>query len=80
MNLADHLPFNARGKLPASTRDALNSEGAIAKGLGLPRDACPRFAHDSMRAAWLEGYDAAPGPEPMLKRFETGGPLLGGGL
>ncbi|MFY9293862.1 MAG: Rmf/CrpP family protein [Methylorubrum rhodinum] len=45
------------------------SEGAHARGLGRPKDACPYPADSAERKAWLEGYDGAPsddGPDLPL--------------
>jgi ribosome modulation factor len=45
------------------------SEGAHARGLGRPKDACPYPAGSAERKAWLEGYDGTPsddGPDLPL--------------
>jgi ribosome modulation factor len=74
VNIHDlHLLY--RDPHPAAL-DALKDEGYAAKRLGLPRESCPPFRHEGMRAAWLDGWDAAPEPESLVKRFESGGPLL----
>lgn len=78
MNFTDAFPLGPPKPLDATTIDAIKCEGQAAKRFSLGRGACPRFVHDGMRVAWLEGYDAEPDPEPMLaKRFESGGALLG---
>ena len=45
------------------------SEGAHARAIGRPKDACPYPARSPERKAWLEGYDGTPsedGPDlPM---------------
>lgn len=45
------------------------AEGAHARAIGLPKDACPYPAGSAERRAWLEGYDGTPsedGPDiPM---------------
>ncbi|WP_457104352.1 Rmf/CrpP fold protein [Methylobacterium sp. P5_C11] len=45
------------------------SEGARARAIGRPKDACPYPANSPERKAWLEGYDGKPnedGPDlPM---------------
>ena len=45
------------------------SEGAHARAVGRPKDACPYPAHSPERKAWFEGYDGTPledGPDlPM---------------
>ena len=36
------------------------AEGAHARAIGRPKDACPYPAHTRERQAWLEGYDGLP--------------------
>ncbi|MDP4003192.1 Rmf/CrpP family protein [Methylobacterium sp. NEAU K] len=36
------------------------AEGARARALGRPKDACPYPVNSAARVAWLEGYDGLP--------------------
>ncbi|MCJ2016856.1 hypothetical protein MKK84_05340 [Methylobacterium sp. E-065] len=36
------------------------AEGAHARAIGRPKDACPYPAGSAERTAWLEGYDGTP--------------------
>lgn len=80
MSIFEHLNIGSPQPTPlnGTTLDLLRKEGASAKMCGIKRSAAP-FIHPGMRDAWLDGYDAAPEPEPLAKRFEAGGPLLGAG-
>ena len=40
------------------------TEGARARALGRPKDACPYPAGSRERTAWLEGFDGAPADRP----------------
>lgn len=45
------------------------AEGAHARALGKPKDACPYPADSPERQAWLEGYDGTPaedGPDSPI--------------
>ncbi|GJE15119.1 Rmf/CrpP fold protein [Methylobacterium longum] len=45
------------------------SEGAHARAIGRPKDACPYPVRSPERKAWLEGYDGTPtedGPDSPM--------------
>lgn len=48
------------------------AEGARARAIGRPKDACPYPAGSVERAGWLEGYDGAPrGDGPDLPEADA---------
>lgn len=61
--------------IQAETLASIREVGADARRKGIGRGGVP-YAHPDMRAAWLAGWDGE--PEPLLKRFEGGGALVGG--
>lgn len=63
-----------------SAYDQARSAGAAAKRCGVSRHCCPAFADPGMREAWLGGWDSVPVLEHLAKRFESGGPLIDGGI
>ncbi|GEP12635.1 ribosome modulation factor [Methylobacterium gnaphalii] len=48
------------------------SEGAHARSLGRPKDACPYPAGTEERKSWLEGYDGAPADEAGVSPATNG--------
>ena len=44
------------------------AEGARARALGRPRDACPYPGDSPERIAWMEGYDGRPADRPPHPR------------
>ncbi|MBX9932353.1 MAG: hypothetical protein K2Y56_12565 [Methylobacterium sp.] len=58
------------------TKDPV-AEGAHARAIGRPKDACPYPAGSAERSAWFEGYDGTPsdaGPDlaPCTSRTSSG--------
>ena len=41
------------------------TEGAHARGIRRPKDACPYPAKSLERRAWMEGYDGTPGRDGL---------------
>ena len=46
-------------KPDSKTKDPV-AEGAHARAIGRPKDACPYPANSAERSAWFEGYDGTP--------------------